>query len=83
MKDWRDKATDKEKDKPTINMTMSNDMNQIESEYRNKFAYDNMLSDLFEFIYTRFLMSDPKYTQMGYIAETESRGRRHYKITDK
>lgn len=66
---------------PKINMTISNDFGTIENEFRNKFVYDDLLADLLTFIYMRFLNSDPKYAQEGFIVKSKnSRFVEYYEI---
>lgn len=79
MQEWAKKIEDKQ-DKPEVNMTIDSNLESIEEEYRLKFKYENLLSELVTFIYYRFLTSDQKYTQAGYIACTQTVRSSFYEI---
>lgn len=62
-------------------MSIENTMEMIEDEYRLKFLYEDLLADLLSFVYVKFLLSDEKYTQEGFI--TKSKNYESYSISDR
>jgi hypothetical protein len=77
LKQWSDKSNEQ----AVISMSIENNMEMIEDEYRLKFLYEDLLADLLSFVYVKFLLSDVKYTRDGFI--TKSKNYESYSISDR